>query len=225
MGQCRYLLSVVLPLISSFSFTTVATAKTGSKYHEHVLETLFSQQPSLSTTFTYDSDVIASEYASLNNLVEERLAAIFHLRGAVDMEPPLLIPVTDPEQEKTHATFIDRRGDLIALPNNILVPFARLSARRNTKRIKRYHITNVYRPRYDEYHSLCSVLTIELSTLSSTFKQPLINKAALFDIITPDLQTGPMAAAAEIIAVASDVLDSFPDLAQQYDIHVSHSTS
>ncbi|KAF5321443.1 hypothetical protein D9619_000083 [Psilocybe cf. subviscida] len=170
-------------------------AKTGSKYHEHVLETLFSQQPSLSTTFTHDLDVIASEYASLNNLVEERLAAIFHLRGAVDMEPPLLIPVTDPEQEKTHATFIDRRGDLIALPNNILVPFARLSARRPT-----------FRP-------------------SSTFKQPLINKAALFDIITPDLQTGPMAAAAEIIAVASDVLDSFPDLAQQYDIHVSHSTS
>jgi hypothetical protein len=52
---------------------------------------------------------------------------------------------------------------------------------------------------------------------------PKILKAAVFDIISPDLQYGAVAAGAEIIAVASDCLDSFPNLAQNYDIHISHS--
>jgi translation initiation factor 2-alpha kinase 4 len=91
------------------------------------------------------------EYASLNNIVEDRLAAIFHLHGAVDMEPPLLMPITDIEEEKTHATFIDQYGDIVALPNNILIPFARLAARESIKRIKRYHIANVFRPKYVGY--------------------------------------------------------------------------
>ena len=47
----------------------------------------------------------------------------------------------------------------------------------------------------------------------------------MFDIITPDLLSGPIAAGAEIIALANDCLNSFPNLAQNYDIHVSHSKS
>jgi hypothetical protein len=84
----------------------------------------------------------------LNGIVQERLASIFRLHGAVDMEPPLLMPVMDSEDEKHQATFIDRQGDVVTLPDNILVPFARLAARGNIKRIKRYHITDVFRPRY-----------------------------------------------------------------------------
>ena len=52
---------------------------------------------------------------------------------------------------------------------------------------------------------------------------PKVLKAAVFDIISPDLEYGAVAAGAEIIAVASDCLDSFPNLAQNYDIHISHS--
>jgi translation initiation factor 2-alpha kinase 4 len=33
------------------------------------------------------------------------------------------------------------------LPSNLLVPFARLAAKANVTRIKRYHITNVFRPK------------------------------------------------------------------------------
>ncbi len=70
------------------------------------------------------------------------------------MEPPLLMPLMDQEDQKNHATFIDRHGDLIALPNNLLVPFARMAARTGIKRIKRYHITNAYRPRYATYREI-----------------------------------------------------------------------
>lgn len=54
---------------------------------------------------------------------------------------------------------------------------------------------------------------------------PKTNKAAVFDIITPDLASGPIAAGAEIVAVINDILNGFPNLAQNYDIHVSHSKS
>ncbi len=47
----------------------------------------------------------------------------------------------------------------------------------------------------------------------------------MFDIITPDLMSGPVAAGAEILAVADNCLDTFPSLAQMYEIHVSHSNS
>lgn len=60
-----------------------------------------------------------------------------------------MMPLMDSEDEKSHATFIDRQGDVVTLPDNILVPFARLAARGNIKRIKRFHITDVFRPRYD----------------------------------------------------------------------------
>lgn len=52
---------------------------------------------------------------------------------------------------------------------------------------------------------------------------PKVQKAAVFDIITPDLLVGPIAAGAEIIALANDCLNSFPNLAPNYDIHISHS--
>ncbi|KIJ97967.1 hypothetical protein K443DRAFT_104703 [Laccaria amethystina LaAM-08-1] len=180
-------------------------AKSDSPYHQAVLTTLFNQPVRPSRGVLYDLEADPPERASLNDTVQDRLAAIFHLHGAVAMEPPLLMPVLDPEDEKNRATFVDRHGDVVTLPNNILVPFARLAARGNIKRIKRYHITNIYRPNPVAGH-------------------PRVSKAAIFDIITQDLGSGLVAAGAEIIAVANNCLSSFPNLSQNYDIHISHSS-
>lgn len=46
----------------------------------------------------------------------------------------------------------------------------------------------------------------------------------MFDIITQDLEHGPVAAGAELIAVANNILNTFPNLGQMYNIHVSHSS-
>jgi translation initiation factor 2-alpha kinase 4 len=94
----------------------------------------------------YDYEADVPEHVTLNDIVNERLSAIFRLHGAVDMEPPLLMPITDPDDIKNHSAVLDSHGDVVMLPNNILVPFARLAARANTKRIKRFHIANVYKP-------------------------------------------------------------------------------
>lgn len=121
-------------------------AKPDSTQHQAVLATLFKQPPRLARAFVYDQEADSPDYAALNQTVRDQLAVIFHRHGAVDMEPPLLMPVIDPDEEKNQAIFIDRQGDIVSLPNNILVPFARLAGRQNIRRIKRYHITNVYRP-------------------------------------------------------------------------------
>ena len=72
---------------------------------------------------------------------------IFRLHGAVHIEPALLMPSTNPEEEQqSKAIFIDRHGDPVALPNNAIAPFARLAARADTRRIKRYHIGDCFRP-------------------------------------------------------------------------------
>ena len=124
-------------------------AKQDSPWRQAVISSLFTQTPKPSRSFLYDSQADPPEQqAALNSIVHDHLAAIFRLHGAVDMEPPLLMPVVDlQEGQKNHATFIDRCGDLVSLPNNLLVPFARMAARTGIKRIKRYHITNAYRPR------------------------------------------------------------------------------
>jgi translation initiation factor 2-alpha kinase 4 len=129
----------------------LSSAKPDSPHHQAVLSSLFNQPPSQVRGFLYDLDAETPEHASLNDIVQGRLAAIFRLHGALDVEPPLLMPVLNIEDETSQATFLDRHGDVVTLSNNILVPFARLAARGNIKRIKRYHITNVYRPKYDPY--------------------------------------------------------------------------
>ncbi|TFK64222.1 kinase-like protein [Pluteus cervinus] len=179
-------------------------AKPDSPHHQAVLNALFGQTPKASRGFLYDPDKDSREYAKLHDVVTERLAAIFRLHGAVNMEPPLLMHVTETEDTKNHTAFIDTHGDITTLPNNILMPFAKLAAKEGLKRIKRYHISNVYRP----------------NPLPGA---PKAQKAAVFDIITPDLESGPIAAGAEIISVINDCLESFPNLSQTYDIHVSHS--
>lgn len=131
-----------------YCFLPVSIAKTDSPHHQAVLNSLFSQPPRPSRGFLYDHDGLP-EHAVLNDVVQERLATIFRLHGAVDMEPPMLMPMMDAEDESQMATFIDRHGDVVTLPDSLITSFARLAARSNTKRIKRYHIGDIFRPKYE----------------------------------------------------------------------------
>jgi len=59
----------------------------------------------------------------------------------------------------------------------------------------------------------------------SDLNHPKAQKVAMFDIITPDLETGPAAATGELVTLVNDCLGRFPLLSQNYDIHISHSAS
>jgi eukaryotic translation initiation factor 2-alpha kinase 4 len=86
------------------------------------------------------------EHASLNGVVCDKLAEIFHIHGAVAVEPLLLLPLNT-EEDREKVALLDKHGDPLILPDNGILPLARLAARRDVTRIKRYHIGDVYKPR------------------------------------------------------------------------------
>jgi translation initiation factor 2-alpha kinase 4 len=144
------------------------------------------------------------EHVALDGVVENRLIECFQLHGAVSMDPLLLMPAKqrDINDSKT-ATFLDRQGELVALPKHLIHSFARLAARLGIERIKRFHIGNIYRT-------------------SPSGGHPNILKVAVFDIITSDPTIG--VSEAEAIALVSEIIDIFPGLnSATYDIHVSHN--
>jgi eukaryotic translation initiation factor 2-alpha kinase 4 len=146
------------------------------------------------------------DHVALDGVVENRLIECFQLHGAVSMDPLLLMPAKqkDIDDSKT-ATFLDRQGELVALPKHLIQSFARLAARLGIERIKRFHIGNTYRP-------------------SPSGGHPNILKVAVFDIITSDPTVS--VSEAEAIALVSEIVDIFPGLnSATYDIHVSHNKS
>jgi eukaryotic translation initiation factor 2-alpha kinase 4 len=82
--------------------------------------------------------------AGLFPVVRARLTEIFRLHGAVDMDPMLLMPVTGEENEN-NVMLLDKHGDPLILPGDGILPLARLAAKREVTRIKRYHIGEVYK--------------------------------------------------------------------------------
>ncbi|KAI0320013.1 hypothetical protein OF83DRAFT_1275377 [Amylostereum chailletii] len=178
--------------------------KPDSPHHQAVLSALFGQHSKGVRGLLYDHEVDHAEHASLNGVVRDALAAIFRLHGAIEMEPPLLMPLMDSEDETNRAIMLDRHGEVVSLPNNGLLPFARLAARTNLQRIKRFHIGDIFRPNPVAGH-------------------PRVSKAAMFDIITTDVANGMAVSTAEAIIIVNECLDSFPSLSQQYEIRISHS--
>ncbi|TFY77050.1 hypothetical protein EWM64_g6962 [Hericium alpestre] len=180
-------------------------SKPDSPHHQAVLAALFSQTTKDPLRgLLYDMEVEVPEHISLNGIVRDTLAAIFRLHGAVEMEPPLLMPVAETDEIGDRAVFLDRHGEVVVLPDDALLPFARLAARSNTRRIKRFHIGDTYRANKVAGH-------------------PRVAKAAVFDFITVDVANGPMISSAEAIILMNECLNSFPSLAQHYEIHISHS--
>ncbi|KAF8920390.1 hypothetical protein CPB85DRAFT_1429191 [Mucidula mucida] len=197
------------PTALELSQSTLLPSRLEDEYFKGALRMMGSpsfivKQPARpSLNILYYTDAEPPEHASLNGLVQEHLMAIFRLHGAIDVEPPLLMAVTVAEDDREQATFIDRHGDVVTLPSSLLRPFARVAARSGTTRIKRYHISNAYR------------------VIGPGHPKP--HKAAVFDIITPDLTAGPTAAGAEILAVVNNCLNTFPHLGDRYEIFMSHS--
>lgn len=172
--------------------------------------------------YLYDVESEPPEHASLNSLVIDHIEQLFHLHGAIDSETPLLMPVTNPvEDDKNRAVYLDRHGEVVTLPHSALPPFARTAARADYKRIKRYHVCDIYRPKCVQSELTSSMLTPD----SITAGHPHASKVAVFDIITPDLVNGPNAAAAEGMTIVNSCLDIFGDLSDHYVLVLSHSKS
>jgi translation initiation factor 2-alpha kinase 4 len=169
------------------------------------MNALFTQPVDRVRDFLYD-DEERPEHSALDTIVEDRLIECFQLHGAVSMDPLLFMPATeaDVEDSKT-AVFLDRQGELVALPKHAIIPFARIAARSGFERIKRFHIGDTYRS-------------------SPSGGHPKSFHVAVFDVITADPSEG--VSEAETIGIVSEILNIFPGVNNvQYEVHLSHSQS
>ncbi|KAG9057226.1 hypothetical protein FS842_008151 [Serendipita sp. 407] len=175
-----------------------------SPHYAKLLASLFSRPVTQIRDVLYDEEE-RPEHVALDGVVEDRLIDCFQLHGAVSMDPLLLMPAkaVDVSDPKT-TIFLDRQGELVALPKHLIQSFARLAARMGIERIKRFHIGNIYRQAPGGGH-------------------PKFLKVAIFDIITSDPSVG--VSEAEAIAVVNEIIEIFPGLnATTYDIYISHSS-
>ncbi|KAG8734893.1 hypothetical protein FRC12_018300 [Ceratobasidium sp. 428] len=177
-------------------------------HYEALLAKLFDQDPIPSKAFIYNMNAEIPDHAALYDTIQEKIAALFHLHGAVSKEPVLLAPSysmpSDESEDRQIVTLLDRRGDLVTLPRHAATPFARLAAIEGTTRIKRYYIGNAYRP--------------------TSTGPPRAIKFAMFDIITPDTEAVAFAAAeAECMRVVDEILSTFPGTREQaMEIYLTH---
>jgi translation initiation factor 2-alpha kinase 4 len=130
----------------SWAIFDIHVAQPDSPYFQSVMQSVFNQPVRPTRGFLYDMHEDGADHASLNGVVRDKLAEIFRLHGAVDMEPSLLIPVTSTDDEDK-VMLLDKHGDPVVLPDNGILPLARLAARKAVTRIKRYHISDVYKPK------------------------------------------------------------------------------
>ncbi|KAF8527423.1 hypothetical protein BU17DRAFT_81573 [Hysterangium stoloniferum] len=177
----------------------------GSVHYGEVLNSLFGQAPR-PTALAYDRDLLVPAYAPLLPIVQDHLSEIFRLHGAVDSSLPSLLPkVQSDDYGPNTVFFLDRDGELVSLPRNGLLPMARRAAQNNIRRIKRYHIGDVFSTSLGGGH-------------------PNVRKAAVVDIITPDLTLSAAPAVAELLGIADQCLNAFPGPElQDYVIQVTHT--
>lgn len=125
----------------SFGFNI---AQRGSVHYSEILNSFFSQS-ARPTALVYDHDFKAPSYSPLLPIIQDKLSEIFKTHGAINSPLPLLLPKIDRQDYGPDTVFLlDRQGELLTLPRNGLISLARRASQINIRRIKRYHIGDVY---------------------------------------------------------------------------------
>lgn len=181
-----------------------------STYNLQLMDSLFSRKETFeeheARDFTFDTG--SNEGAGLDNrfigVASRYLRALFHRNGAVELEAPLLIPPNElyANQEQKPVDMLDKTGKVVQLPFDLVVPFARMVARVEQSRFKRYAIAPVFRPNLLAGGQPRSVIEVD------------------FDIVAPEKTP---AAEAEVLAVVDEMLDEVPGLnGSEWIIQISH---
>lgn len=182
-----------------------------SKAYKHLVNALFHQETTAIQDYTYDVDMPKGspllQSALLFRHVRTTLERILCRHGAVPQAIPTLLPKsTSSEDDDSRVYFMDHGGLIVSLPHNMRVPFARYAARRNDASVlKCYAIEKVYRSR-----KVFGCHPRELHECS-------------FDIACSK-QHGALTYCAEVLHVATEVVNEFPELqARGYSVRLSHT--
>ncbi|PWN30222.1 hypothetical protein BDZ90DRAFT_229240 [Jaminaea rosea] len=183
-----------------------------SVYHLQLLDSLFASKPSRDEEIrdaTFDAGSQRETLADPREaVVMDWLRTVFVRRGAIELTPPLLMPsksgLYSSKDGGNPVSLLDSTGQVVHLPRDHLVPFARAVARAQYPRLKRYCIGPVYRE----------------SLLAGG--QPMAIMAANLDIVTGADIPMPPAAEGECLACLEEVLSEVPGFKNDWVILVNH---
>lgn len=128
----------------------------------------------------------------LQELVEDKLSAVFRRHGAVKTRRQLLFPTSAHYEEQNVVKLFDSSGTLVQLPYDFTLPYARSIARQAPPVEKTYTIGHVYRDAF-------------------TGGAPRSSGEADFDIISYNSLDLALKEA-EVVKVVDEVIDEFPSL-------------
>ncbi|KAM0786774.1 hypothetical protein ACM66B_002209 [Microbotryomycetes sp. NB124-2] len=167
----------------------------GTPHAQTLINALFNNQSDddrLRKDFSYD--LWDGQGAKVDNdpyteMVEEKLGRIFRNKGAIKLDSPLLMPLSEVYASRKPVKLLDSDGTIACLPFQLNIPFCRMVARDTSlTRMKRWTIAPVYR-------------------LAPAGGQPRAVLNASFDIVS-DVVTP--AAEAECIYVVDEIMTTFP---------------
>jgi translation initiation factor 2-alpha kinase 4 len=152
--------SPLVPVIIEEQFLNEAikSITTISNYPK-LIASLFSRKPESHKDFSYDFNANNSQldmqFSLIGTRIQEHCLKVFTRHGAVQLSAPLLMLkndfIYDTETSKRPVQLMDSTGDLVQLPWDLTVPFARCISRafqnsNHLETFKRFAIDPVYRP-------------------------------------------------------------------------------
>ncbi|KAJ2103478.1 eukaryotic translation initiation factor 2-alpha kinase [Coemansia sp. S100] len=174
--------------------TIKTIANPSQPYFAKLLESLFalSTDKHIDATYDYRSNDIQAEQLNTVFLdrIRELMTRVFRTHAAVELTTPALTPKTDLlDMYQRPALYLDPKGNVVQLPYDQTVTFARYVARTKMTEIKRYC--------FDRYY-----------VANAVGGQPVSYTAASFDAVTN--RSAHAVAAAEVISVTCEVFDELP---------------
>lgn len=179
-------------------------ARPASVHRHQLIASLFAKSEADEIRdFTFDTGAQSDEDDVLVGVVCQYLRSVFQKRGAVPVHPPLLVPPNDVyADEASVVKLLDKTGNLVLLPYDLTVPFARVCARSGHLRLKRFDIADVYRE----------------NLLAGG--QPRAVLAASYDIVSPEAD---YSSEAEVLGVLDELLE-IPGLAgHAWEMELGHA--
>eukprot|EP01105_Mastigella_eilhardi_P019642 TRINITY_DN4639_c0_g1_i2.p1 TRINITY_DN4639_c0_g1~~TRINITY_DN4639_c0_g1_i2.p1 ORF type:complete len:1383 (-),score=422.18 TRINITY_DN4639_c0_g1_i2:93-4241(-) len=168
-----------------------------------LMERLFSNTMDDHITQNFD-DIQDSKMSSsgivLRECVFQRIVSVFKTHGALNIEAPLLIPKSALLHHDSAVSLLDETGNVLSLPFDHILPFARYLQHFRYRDMKRYSLGKVYRKR-----------------AGGTPKEVFV---AEFDIVSHVIYHSVHDA--EVIKTATELLGEFGDEVGPAYIRVNH---
>ncbi|XP_066249145.1 eIF-2-alpha kinase GCN2 isoform X1 [Euwallacea similis] len=184
-------------------FVRLTLSNPQSKGYRYLISQCFKQVITPAQDITYDRDPTnpvatkLSMFLNVFNFVREICVKIFKQHGGQNLTTPLLMPKSSYcEKAESCVNLMTHFGNIVCLPHELRVPFARYVAWNNITPFRRYSVERVYK---------------EKKVFGFLPRQFYVGA---FDIVTPN--KGSLMADAEILYIVYEIINELPGVRNKH---------